>query len=149
MIWCSHHHDRPRTSQRATLSVIVILWQLCVAVMLKAMPLVCPAGLPMLERFQWSFQAMTDQEEKPGHPLPKQIGHENPMNSSTALSGIALEGERMMQKSRGWFHSAIHRVTKSQNPLNGTNNKPYCTEHKINSTFWNEPALIQEASIYI
>ena len=39
---------------------VVILWQLCVAAMLKAMPLVfqIPVELPMVDRFQWSFQTM-------------------------------------------------------------------------------------------
>ena len=33
-------------------------------------------------------------------PLPKKIGHENPMNSSGALPDTAPEGERMVQNTR-------------------------------------------------
>ena len=40
----------------------VTLWQLCFAVMLKAMPpgFQIPAGSLMADRFQWSFQTQTD-----------------------------------------------------------------------------------------
>ena len=41
-----------------TLLLVVTLWCLHVAMMLKAMPLVfpIPAGSPMVDRFQWNFQ---------------------------------------------------------------------------------------------
>ena len=39
----------------------------------------------------------------------KKTGHENPMNSSGALSDTVLEGERMAQEERAAFHSAVHR----------------------------------------
>ena len=105
---------------------VVVLWQLCVARMLEAMMLVfqIPAGSPMVDRFQWGFQTKTDQKEGPGHPLEK-TGHENAMNSSRTLSDIALEDERMVQKERKAFCSAVHRVTRSQNLLHGTNNKMF------------------------
>ena len=51
----------------------------------------------------------------------KNIGHENPINSSRVLSDRASEGERVMQKDWAGFHSVVHRVTKSQNPLHLTN----------------------------
>ena len=44
------------------------------------------------------------------------------MNSSRALSDTVLEGERMVQKDQAGFHSAVHRGTRSQNLLEGTNN---------------------------
>ena len=44
------------------------------------------------------------------------------MKSSRALSDTALEGERMEQKDRAGLRSAAHRVTRSQNRLDGTNN---------------------------
>ena len=42
--------------------LVVILWWLYVAVMLKAMPPVfqIPAGSPLVDKFQWSFQTKTD-----------------------------------------------------------------------------------------
>ena len=75
----------------------------------------------MVDRFQWSFQTKTDWEEGTGHPLLKKIGHENTMNSSGALSDTALEGERMVQTDRAGLHSAVHKVTRSWNQLDGTN----------------------------
>ena len=50
------------------------------------------------------------------------IGYENSMNSSRALSDTALEGERMVQKDLAEFHSNGHRVARSWNLPNGTNN---------------------------
>ena len=67
----------------------------------------------MMEKFQ---------EEGSGYPLPKTLGHENRMNSSGALSDTALEGERMVQKDRAGFCSAVYRVTTSWNRLDSTNN---------------------------
>ena len=49
--------------------------------------------------------------------------HENPLNSSRALSDIVLEDERPAQKYQTEFCSAVHRVTRSQDRLHGTNNK--------------------------
>ena len=54
----------------------------------------------MVDRFQWSFQPNTDQEEGPGHSLLKKIGCKNPMNGSGALSDTAPEREKMAQKDR-------------------------------------------------
>ena len=45
------------------------------------------------------------------------------MNSSRALSDIALGGERMAPKDQAGLHSVVHRVARSQNELEGTNNK--------------------------
>ena len=75
----------------------------------------------MVDRFQQSFQTKTDQEEGPGHPLLKKNGHENPMNSSRALTDTALEDGRIAQKDRAGFHCAVHRVTRSWNQLNSAN----------------------------
>ena len=44
------------------------------------------------------------------------------MNSSRALSDIAPEGERKAEKDQAGFHSAVYRVTKSRNHLDGTKN---------------------------
>ena len=38
------------------------------------------------------------------------------------MSDIALEDERMVQKDRAGFCSAVHRVTRSRSRLEGTNN---------------------------
>ena len=43
------------------------------------------------------------------------------MKSSRALSDRAPEGQRMVQKDQAGFHSAVYKVTKSQNRLDGTN----------------------------
>ena len=53
----------------------VILWQLRVTVMLKAMApgFQIPAGLPLVDTFHWSFQTKTDQEEGPGCSLLKKF----------------------------------------------------------------------------
>ena len=66
--------------------------------MLKDIPSIfqVPAGSPMVDRFQWSFQTKTVWEEGSGNPLEKTTDHENPMNSSKALSDTAPEGERMV-----------------------------------------------------
>ena len=47
---------------------------------------------------------------------------ENPMNSSRALSDVALEDERMMQKRPGRVLLCCTQVARSQNQLHGTNN---------------------------
>ena len=44
------------------------------------------------------------------------------MSSSRALSVIALESERTVQKDQPEFHSVVHRVARSWNQLNDTNN---------------------------
>ena len=48
-------------------------------------------------------------------PISEKIDHENPMNSSRALSDRAPEGERMVQKDRTGFRSALHRGARSPN----------------------------------
>ena len=112
-----------RSGNRTILLLVVKLWRLPVAVMLKAMPLVSqiPAGKPMVDRFQQSFRTQTDQEEGPGHPLLKKLGHENPVNSSRALSHIAPEGGRIMQKDQAAFCSTVYTVARNQNQLSSTN----------------------------
>ena len=91
---------------------IVILWWLHVAVMLKAIPrgFQIPAGSPMVDRFQQSFQTKIDQEEGPDHSSGE-TGHEK---CSKVLSDTALEGERMEENDRAGLCCAIHRVSKSQ-----------------------------------
>ena len=44
------------------------------------------------------------------------------MNSSGALSDIAPEEKRTVQKDQAGFCLAVHRVARSQNPLDGINN---------------------------
>ena len=48
-------------------------------------------------------------------PTSKKVGSVNPMNSSRALSDMAMESERMAQKEWIGFHSAAHGVARSQN----------------------------------
>ena len=55
-------------------------------------------------------------------PISEKIGHENPKNSSGVLSDIALQGERMAQKDWTGFPSSVHRVARSHNRLEGSNN---------------------------
>ena len=43
------------------------------------------------------------------------------MNSNRALADTAPEDERMVQKDRAGFRSAVHGVARSQNPLHSTN----------------------------
>ena len=58
-----------------------------------------------MDRFQWSLE--NRQSRKKVWLLTfEKIGHENPMNSSRALSHTALEGERMAQNKRAGFYSA-------------------------------------------
>ena len=44
------------------------------------------------------------------------------MSSSLAVSDTAREGERMAQKERAGFHSAVHRVARSQSRIHSTKN---------------------------
>ena len=62
--------------------------------------------------FQWSFQSKEKLGRRTWPPTSEKIGHENPVNSSGALSDRAQEGERMAQKE---FCSAVHRATRNQN----------------------------------
>ena len=118
-------------SQGTTPSVcwLFILWRLRVAVMLKAVPPVfqTPAGSPTLTGFGGASR-LDRVGRRRWPPTSKNIGHENPVNSSRALSDIVPEGERMVQKDRVEFLSPIHRVARSRTPLNGVNNTvPFCT----------------------
>ncbi|WP_212567427.1 hypothetical protein, partial [Escherichia coli] len=47
-----------QSGNHTTHLLVVILWQLHIAVMLKAEPLIfqTPTGSPVVDRFQWSFQ---------------------------------------------------------------------------------------------
>ena len=62
------------------------------AVMLKAtLPVFqIPAGSPIMDRFQWSFQT---KDRLGRRTMAKNIGHENAMNSSGVLSDVTPEGE--------------------------------------------------------
>ena len=53
------------------------------------------------------------------------------MTNSRALSDIAPESEKMVQKGCTEFNSAVHRVTKSQNQLDGTNKQTNKMVEKI------------------
>ena len=100
--------------------MVVILYfinqWLCVVVMLKAMPrgFQIPAESSLVDGFQWSFHTRQTRN-KAWPPNSKNVGHENPINSSGALCDTVLEGERMEQKDQAVFHSAVHRVIRSQN----------------------------------
>ena len=81
-----------------------------------------PAGSPTWTGFSGASRLrQTRKKDRATHF--QQIGHENPVNSSSALSDRVPEGERMTQKDWAGLHSAVVRVTRSQNRLNGTNNK--------------------------
>ena len=61
------------------------------------------------------------------------------MNSSTALSDIAPEDERMVQKDGAGFCCAVYRVTRSRNQPDGTNNKlfkVFCLYFSKTSSGW-------------
>ena len=45
------------------------------------------------------------------------------MNRRGPLSDTTPEDERMAQKDQAGFCSPVHKATRSQNRLNGTNNK--------------------------
>ena len=53
----------------------------------------------MVDRFEWSLQTRQIRKKDLATHFQK-IGHENTMNSSRALSEIALGGERMAQKDQ-------------------------------------------------
>ena len=58
------------------------------------------------------------------------------MNSSGALSDIAREDEKMVQKkNRAGFCSAVHRVSRNWNLLVGTNNKSDLYLHLLKVEF--------------
>ena len=63
-IQCSHHCSPGsfQVKEPHHHLLLVILWRLHVAGMLKALPLgfQMPAGSPMVDRFPWSFQTKTD-----------------------------------------------------------------------------------------
>ena len=101
---------------------VVTLWLLSVAVMLKAMPQLFQirAGSLLVDGFQQSFQ--TRQTET--WPLTSEkIDRENPVNSSGTWSDTVPESERMEQKAQAGFRSAVHKVPRSRNRLESTNNK--------------------------
>ena len=74
-------------------------------------------------------------------PTSEKISHENPVNGSRALSDTVLEGVRMVQKHQAGFCSAVHRVARSQNQLNGTNNK-YSVERREKTNIYWVPAIL-------
>ena len=74
-----------------------------------------PAGSPIVDRFQRSFQTKERLGRGTWPATSEKIGHENPMNSSGALSDRAPEGESMVQKDWAGFCSAVHRASRSQN----------------------------------
>ena len=78
----------------------VTLWWLCVAVMLKAVPLgfQIQAGSPMADRLQQSFQTRQAGKKDLAVHFRKSWPW-NPGNSSRALSDTGPEDERMAQKT--------------------------------------------------
>ena len=75
----------------------------------------------MVDRFEWGFQTKRDQKKDLATTWEK-FGHDNPMNSSKALSDTASEGKGLAQKDQAGFFSAVHRVARSQNLPDSTNN---------------------------
>ena len=51
----------------------------------------------------------------------KKDGHENPINSSRTLSGIAPEGESMAQEDHAGFSFELNKVARSRSQLHGIN----------------------------
>ena len=84
-------------------------WQLCVAVVLKAMTLVfqIPAGSSMVDGFQQNFQTRWTRKVDLAAHLQR-VGHENPVYSSRALSDIAPEDERIAQRKTGQGSTLLH-----------------------------------------
>ena len=81
-------------------------WWLCVAVMLKVMPLIfqTPAGPPMVDRFHQSFQPKTEKEQRPGYPLLKKL----------AMKTLSIAEEHCLierWKVRGWPQKTRQRST--------------------------------------
>ena len=88
----------------ATHLLVVILWQLLIAVMLKALP----PGFTYQHGHPWctGFSGVSRPDRlgrRTWPPTSKEIGRENPMNNSRTLSDIGPEGERMAQKDRAGF----------------------------------------------
>ena len=79
----------------------------------------------MVDKLQQSFQTHR-LGRRTWPPTSEKLGHENPMNSREALSGIMLEDERIPQKDRVGFHSAVHRVTSSQVDSMALTTNPHC-----------------------
>lgn len=74
----------------------------------------------MVESFQQSYQT-EGLGRRTWQRTSKNTGHEGFMNSSGVLPDRMLEGERMEQKDRARFRSAMHRVARNQNGLHGSN----------------------------
>ena len=81
------------------------------------------------------FSAVFTDQERLGRrtwpPTCENIGHENPANSSRALSDRVPECERMVEKDQAGFHSSVHRVTRSWNQLHSTNNNKKITSFNV------------------
>ena len=105
---------------------VVILWQQCVAVILKAMPSVFQFKDQQCYSLRAGFSGASRLRQTRKNDLlttSERSGHENYMNSSGALSDTAMEGKTLVQKDRVGFHFVIHRLTRSQNRLDSTNNE--------------------------
>ena len=57
-----------------------------------------------------------------------------------------LDGEKMAQKDRTGFCSAVHRGTRSQNPLKGTNNN--YSEKKREYKYWEPTGRLHNSYFY-
>ena len=79
---------------------VVILWQVHVAVMLKAMPLgfQIPAGHPWWTVFSGASRLRQTRKKDLAAHFRKKLATTNSLNSSRALSDTAPEGERIAQK---------------------------------------------------
>ena len=105
-------------------SVVVTLRQLCVAES-------SATGISNTSRVTHGGQAsveLPDSDRLGRRSWPgtsKNFDHENPVNSSRALSDAVPEGERMAQKHPAGFRSAVRRAARSRNPFHGTNDKNF------------------------
>ena len=104
------------SGNHTTRLLVVILWWLHVAVMLKAMPPIfqIPAGSPCWTGFSGASRLRQTRKKDLATNFQKN-GQENPVNSSEASSARVLEGERMAQKDWAGFRSAVHDVARSRN----------------------------------
>ena len=118
-----------------------------------------PAGLPMVDRFQWCLPEYDELGKRTWLPLPKKLAmktlwREEWQNVSIlfycgtmwAVSNIELEGERMAQKDPA---SSLYRVARSWHRFNGTNNNYknapvncYCISYIIYSILYVEGGFI-------
>ena len=122
-IRCSHCHSLGSFPVQGSTPSICQFSYRGGCVMLKAMSprFQIPAGSPRVDRFQWSSRLRQTRKRDLATPTSEKIGHENPV---VREERCLIQG----QKVRGWCKkigqssTAIPRVARNQNPLQGTNN---------------------------